>query len=168
MILIVGLGNPGKKYEKTRHNIGSRLIEELKSLNLKGVVLEKPKLFMNESGKAIKALMKSLKLKNQNLIIIHDDLDLPLGKIKIVKNRGSAGHKGVESIIKELKTKDFIRFRIGIQPKDGKPNNPEKFVLQNFTREEEEIMKEVTKKIAETVQVIINEGLQKAMNQYNR
>ena len=120
--LIIGLGNPGKKYEKTRHNIGSKAIDELRFLNLKNVVLTKPQTFMNESGKTVKNLLKNYKTKPDNLIVMHDDIDLPIGKIRIVKNRGAAGHKGVESIIKALGTKNFIRFRIGIQPK-RKPAN---------------------------------------------
>ncbi len=167
MILVVGLGNPGKKYEKTRHNIGARLIDELKLLNLANVILEKPKTFMNESGKAIKKIIQNSKIKNQNLVVVHDDLDLPLEEIRIVKNRGSAGHKGVESIIKELKTENFIRFRIGIQPQSGKPKNPENFVLQKFNKEEEKIMKEVIQKTVEAIELFLKEGLEKTMTKYN-
>jgi len=182
MFLIVGLGNPGKKYEKTRHNIGSRLIDELRSsltlrsarpidelesLDLGNVVLAKPTTFMNESGKAVKGLVKSHKLESDNLIIIHDDLDLPLGEIRIVKNRGAAGHKGVESIIKELKTKDFIRFRVGICPQVGKPKNPENFVLQKFNKAEEKIVKEIIKKTAVAIEFFLKEGVERTMNQFN-
>jgi peptidyl-tRNA hydrolase, PTH1 family len=147
MILIVGLGNPGPKYQNTRHNIGSRIIDELESLSLPNVILAKPATFMNESGKAVKRLTKNYKLKTGDLIVVHDDIDLALGTIKIAKNRGSAGHKGVESIIKELGTKDFNRIRIGICPGAGKPENVERFVLQNFTKQEEKTLKEVIKKI---------------------
>jgi len=189
MFLIFGLGNPGKKYENTRHNIGSRMIDELrsslalpsirvinelKSLNFKNVILVKPNTFMNESGKAIKLLLRNnntvveLLQKGENLLIIHDDIDLPLGKIRIVKNRGSAGHKGVESIIKELRTKNFIRFRIGIFPKHGKPKNPERFVLQKFNKEEEKIVKEITKKTVEAIEFFLKEGLEKTMSEYNK
>ena len=171
MLLIVGLGNPGNKYEKTRHNIGSRIIDELKSFNLENTVLAKPQTFMNESGKGIKNLLKNHRLKPDNLIVIHDDIDIPLDKIRIVKNRGSAGHKGVESIIKELKTKDFIRIRVGIKPKMEsaiwRTKNPEKFVLQKFNKEEEKIIKEVIKKTAEAIEMTIKEGIEKAMNTYN-
>jgi PTH1 family peptidyl-tRNA hydrolase len=167
MILVVGLGNSGKKYEKTRHNIGFRVIDQLQSLNLKKVILTKPQTFMNLSGRAVKSLIKKYKIPIPNLWVIHDDIDLPLGKIKIVKNRGSAGHKGVESIIKELKTKNFVRFRIGICPKTGKPKNPEKFVLQKFNKEEEKIIKEVIKKTAEAIEFSLKEGLEKAQSTYN-
>lgn len=167
MFLIVGLGNPGKKYEKTRHNAGSIIIDELSFLNLEGVFLQKPKTFMNESGKAVKQIINKLKIPISKLIVIHDDIDLPLGAIRIAKNRGSAGHKGVESIIKELGNNDFIRFRIGIQPQKGKPKNPERFVLEKFKKEEEIILKEVIKKTMEAIETIAREGLEKAMNVYN-
>ncbi len=151
MIIIVGLGNPGKKYEKTRHNIGFRVIDELAKKKTRNFIIAKPQTFMNNSGKAVKGLVNFYKIKPENLWIIHDDIDLPMGKIRIAKSRGSAGHKGVESIIKELKTKDFNRLRIGIQPKTGKPKAVDKFVLQNFTKEEEKIIKGV---VEETIQAI--------------
>jgi len=151
MMLIVGLGNPGKKYEKTRHNIGSRIVGELESLNLSNVILAKPTTFMNDSGRAVKILNTKYRIQNTNLWVIHDDIDLPLGKIKIVKNRGSAGHKGVESIIKELGTKNFNRIRIGICPEAGKPKQVDKFVLQNFTKKEEKILKEVIQTVIEKI-----------------
>lgn len=183
MTLIIGLGNPGKKYQKTRHNIGSRMIDELrsslalrstraigelKSSNSGNVILVKPTTFMNESGKAAKNLLRTYRLKPDDLVVIHDDIDLPLGKIRIVKNRGAAGHKGVESIIKELKIKNFIRFRIGVCPKTGKPRSPERFVLQKFHKEEERVIKEVIKKTAEAIDFFLKEGLEKAMSRFNK
>ena len=151
MLLIVGLGNPGKKYEKTRHNVGSRVVGELKSLNLKDIILVQPTTFMNESGRAVKKITKNYKLKTENLIVVHDDIDLPLGEFKIQKNRGSAGHKGVQSIIDSLGTKDFTRIRIGIKPEQYyRPfRSTEKFVLEKFTKDEEEILKEVIPKVIE-------------------
>ena len=167
MLLIVGLGNPGRKYENTRHNIGSRVVTELKVLNLKNVISVKPTTFMNESGMAVKNLLRTYHLKPNNLIVVHDDIDLPIEKIRIVKNRGAAGHKGVESIIKELKIKDFIRFRIGIQSKTGKPKNPEKFVLEKFNKKEEKIVEEIIKKTVEAIEFFLKEGLEKSMSIYN-
>jgi len=167
MLIIVGLGNPGEKYKNTRHNVGFQAIDEIAAnfqfsiFNFQSIfnaqiskgqianekiILVKPQTFMNLSGETVKTLIKNLKLKIKNLVVIHDDIDLPLGKIKISKNRGSAGHKGVKSIIKETGTKDFIRIRIGIQPKEGKPRNVEKFVLRKFNKEEEKILKEAIKK----------------------
>ncbi len=167
MILIVGLGNPGKKYKDTRHNIGFRVVDELNSLALKEVILAKPETFMNLSGKSVKNLLKTYHLKSDNLIVIHDDIDIPLSEIRIVKNRGAAGHKGVESIIKEINSKNFVRFRIGILPKTGKPKNSEKFVLQKFDKGEEKIVKEVIKKTATAVGFSLKETLEKAMNVFN-
>jgi len=103
---------------------------------------------MNNSGKSVKILLSFYKPKE--IIIVHDDIDLPLGKIRISKNRGSAGHKGVESIIKEVGTKNFTRFRIGIQPKAEKPKNVEKYVLQKFDKEEKKIIKQVIKEAIRT------------------
>ncbi|MDP2664716.1 MAG: aminoacyl-tRNA hydrolase [bacterium] len=136
MQLIVGLGNPGKKYEKTRHNAGFMVLDELEKKELPQARLLKPDTFMNNSGGAVKKEMQKLKIKNQSLIIIHDDIDIPLGKIKVSKGSGSAGHKGVESIIQSLGTKEFIRIRIGILPPEGKPEDVETFVLKNFKKEE--------------------------------
>jgi len=174
-MIIIGLGNPGNKYLNTRHNIGFRVIDQFKEKNKfpefklsrkfhsliskdKKIILAKPQTFMNKSGQAIKALASFYKTKD--LIIIHDDIDLLEGKIKISKSRGSAGHKGIESIIKEI-GKDFIRIRIGIQPEKGKPENPERFVLQRFTKETD------IKKAVEAVESLISNGLEKTMNKYN-
>ena len=160
-MLIVGLGNPGKKYKNTRHNVGFQVVDKFAKENdfpefklskrynsliseKENIVLVKPQTFMNESGKAVKALLKNT--MKTVLVVIHDDIDLPLGKIRISKNRGAAGHKGVESIIKEIGTKDFTRFRIGIQSKTEKPKNVEKYVLQKFGKEEK-IIKQVIQEI---------------------
>ena len=185
-MLIIGLGNPGEKYEKTRHNVGFQTIDEVaesfdfpvfssKSIfnaeiskgtyNKQNIVLAKPKTFMNLSGKAVKLLMKNLKTKE--LIVIHDDIDIPLGRIRIANNRGAANHNGVESIINELKTKDFIRLRIGIKPKT-KIKALDRFVLQKFNKEEEKTIEEVIKKTAKAVEAIICKSLTKAMNTYNK
>lgn len=136
MLLIVGLGNPGKKYEKTRHNAGFMVLDELTKKDISGIRLLKPDTYMNNSGGAVKKEMQKLKVKNQNLVVIHDDIDIPLGKIKVSKGSGSAGHKGAESIIEALGTKDFTRIRIGILPPTGKPEDVETFVLKNFKKEE--------------------------------
>jgi len=206
MILIVGLGNPGRKFQKTRHNLGFRVVEAFfkknrdrhnfsnfklkkkfnaeiseRKFNDKKIILAKPQTFMNLSGEAIRPLTKKYFPKERkiqamalilrqlrNLWIIHDDIDLPLGKIRISIGRGAAGHKGVESIIKELGTKNFVRFRIGIQPKTGKPKNPEKFVLQKFNKEEEKIVKGVIENTVEAIEFSLEEGLEKAMNKFNK
>ncbi|MBI2042670.1 MAG: aminoacyl-tRNA hydrolase [Candidatus Nealsonbacteria bacterium] len=140
MKLIIGLGNPGKKYEKTRHNFGFLAIDELQKQTPKDAILLKPDTFMNKSGKAVKEKAAYYKIKPQDIWVIHDDIDLPLGEYKISRGQGSAGHKGVQSIIDELGTKDFNRIRLGICPASGKPSNVEDFVLQKFTAEEEKII----------------------------
>jgi PTH1 family peptidyl-tRNA hydrolase len=189
MILIVGLGNPGKKFQKTRHNLGFTIVNKIQAvgekflnwkfekkfqaeisqgkINNQKIILAKPQIFMNNSGKSVKLIIKNYRLKIENLYVVHDDLDLPLGKIRIVKNRGSAGHKGVQSIIDQLKTKDFIRFRIGIKPKNEKKINREKFVLEKFKKNEEKIIKKIIKKTVEAIKFALKEGLEKAMTKYN-
>ena len=191
MILIVGLGNPGKKFEKTRHNVGFWVVEEffrekrkanffsdfkfkkkLKSLISEGkinnekIILAKPQTFMNLSGQAAKLLADHFSIDKRKIFVIHDDIDLPLGKIKISFSRGAAGHKGVQSIIEKLGTKDFVRFRIGIQPKTRRPKNLNGFVLQKFGREEK-IIKRVIRKTIEAIEFSIKEGVEKAMTKYN-
>lgn len=171
MELIVGLGNPGKKYENTRHNTGfvavDAIASKLQITNYKlqtnfnseisegttgseKIILVKPQTFMNASGTAVKAIADYYKIPVENLTVIHDDLDIPLGEYKIARDRGSAGHKGVQSVIDALGTKDFIRIRIGIKPLDklGATQIPTKeFVLENFTKEEKKIIDEVIEKI---------------------
>lgn len=156
--LIVGLGNPGKKYEKTRHNVGFMVIDELESFDFsstslginardKNIIFLKPDNFMNNSGRAIKKAIENWKLKIENCIVIHDDIDLLFGDIRISKNSSSAGHKGVQSIIDTLGTKDFTRIRIGIkQVASSRKRETEKFVLENFTKTEEKQLPEIIKK----------------------
>ena len=192
MILIIGLGNPGKKYEFSRHNLGFLVLDSFSKKNLfefksskklkskiskgsfgkKRVVLAKPQTFMNNSGKAVKSLATSYKRQTTSIWVIHDDIDLPLGKMKIVKNRGAAGHKGVQSIINEIKTKNFIRFRIGIAPKykitkQWNNGTMEKFVLKKFTKTEKEIIRKAVKKCVKALETALKQGLDKAMNEFN-
>jgi PTH1 family peptidyl-tRNA hydrolase len=192
MYIVIGLGNPGQNLEKTRHNIGFRVLDILaKSNGLAGfnlskkynalvsegflgqekIIALKPQTFMNVSGIAVKAAIKNFKLKPENLIVIHDDADLLIGSLKISKNHGPGGHKGVGSIIQELKTQDFARIRIGIapaQPQDEKQEpNLKNFVLKNFTIEEEKMLAATLDKAAEAVKTIIESGTDEAMNRYN-
>ncbi len=155
MILIVGLGNPGKKYKNTRHNFGFQVIDALKIKNEK-IILFKPQTFMNESGQAVKKLIAKHQLPISNLLVVHDDIDLPLGTIKLVKNRGAAGHKGVQSIIDALGTKDFHRLRLGIRP-EIKPRNVDKFVLQEFTKTENKVKKESIEKAVLAIELAIKQ-----------
>lgn len=162
MFLIFGLGNPGKKYKKTRHNAGFLFLDFLaKKYNFskftfkknleaslsqgkigeKNIILAKPRTFMNNSGRAAKKIIEKFKVNLENFLVVHDDLDFPIGKVKISKGKGPGGHKGVKSILEELKTKDFWRLRIGISPKKGRPKNFEKFVLKKFGKEEEKFLR---------------------------
>jgi len=127
------------------------VIDELAKKKTKKFIIAKTKTLMNNSGQAVKTLVNFYKIKLENLWVIHDDIDLVIGKFKISKDRGSAGHKGVQSIIDELKTKDFWRIRIGICPKTGKSKQIEKFVLRNFTKEEKNILKKVIQEIIEEI-----------------
>jgi len=175
MKLVVGLGNPGKQYEKTRHNTGRILVELLeKKLEGEKIKFLTPDTFMNNSGKAVAPLIKSKK-DLANLIIIYDDIDLPLGKIKISFNRSSGGHNGVGSIIKSLKTEEFLRIRVGITPAtaNGRMRKPHgekdvlKFLLSEFKKPELEAIKKLSKKISEAVAMIYDESKEKAMTLYN-
>ncbi|MBI2446842.1 MAG: aminoacyl-tRNA hydrolase [Parcubacteria group bacterium] len=190
--LIIGLGNPGKEYENTRHNTGFVLIDEIaqqlkspdfkyekKTLsevttfrrssesgtidNLKSkVILAKPQTFMNKSGAAVLALVKQFKIKPENVLVVHDDVDISWGNFKFSFGRRSAGHKGVESVIKALKTKNFWRLRIGIQPirpTQGKPSlkkhiSADKIILKKFTpgelKELDKVMKKAIHQLADS------------------
>ncbi|MFA5936262.1 MAG: aminoacyl-tRNA hydrolase [Candidatus Paceibacterota bacterium] len=176
MKLIVGLGNPGKEYENSRHNTGFIMLSMVeKKLNLKDKVkFVYPDKFMNNSGKVVGPLIKSKK-DLKDLVIIYDDIDLPIGKMKISFNRSSGGHNGLGSIIKALKTEEFLRIRIGISPEtpSGKLRKPKgekevlKFLLGEYKKQELEILKKLSKKVTEAVEVIFTEGKDKAMSLYN-
>ena len=149
MKLIVGLGNPGEKYKNTRHNAGWLLVDELAKLNLPDVKLFKPQKFMNRSGQEVRRWLRG-KWKDRTLPknVIHDDLDIPLGKFKIHKGRGPKIHNGLQSIYEQLGTKDFWHVRIGIDNRaaTGFVGTGEDYVLQNWRREERETIKTVIEK----------------------
>ena len=163
MKLIVGLGNYGDEYQKTRHNYGFMVIDAFAQRNnfpdfklslfslisiKSDIVIAKPQTYMNNSGKAVKAIMDYYKIEPKDIIIVHDDIDIDLGKIKEDKDRGSAGHNGIKSIIDSLKTKDFLRLRMGINSDFGeKPL--ETIVLEKFTADEEIIVSEMIEKSIE-------------------
>lgn len=162
MYIVVGLGNPGGEYALTRHNTG-RMAANFLVDKVKGIKVFTPDMYMNKSGQAVAKVVKSKKAA-QKLIVIHDDLDLPLGVMKISYNRGSGGHKGVESIIRALKTKEFIRMRIGI----GKNKDVEKHILGQFKKSELEILKKVFKRASEAVSTIVEYDLTRAMTEFNK
>lgn len=174
-ILIVGLGNPLKIYQNTRHNSGILFLEWLKDhfqiqdfkinkkilaeisilkKDEKTIILAKPTVFMNNSGEAVRKLKNFFKIKNQEIVVAHDDSDLKIGDFKIHFKRGSAGHKGVESIINHLKTNEFYRIRIGIRPEKLKKAKAENFVLKNLSLKEREILKIVFEKILNNLETI--------------
>ena len=188
---IIGLGNPGRKYKKTRHNLGFLAIDYLIKNLIKGknkwqknksgkyiflsaeiffkkVKFIKPETYMNESGNTLAYLKKREGLKPSEMIVIYDDLDLPFGKIRIKKKGSSGGHKGVQSIINNLKTDKFIRIKIGIANKSLEKSSREKFVLEKFTKEESKFLEEkVFSKLPEIIKTILDKGVEKAMNKYN-
>jgi PTH1 family peptidyl-tRNA hydrolase len=183
--LIIGLGNPGRDYRLNRHNIGFRAIDRLskgwsiplgnvrnKALIGHGqleevkVILAKPQTFMNLSGQSVAPLLRFYKIPQEKMLVIVDDLDLPLGTLRLRENGGSAGHKGMTSIIGQLGSNDFLRLRLGI----GRPAGRlpvEDYVLQNFTEKEEELLSSLLDRSAEAVEVFINKGIKSAMTQFN-
>lgn len=194
MYYIVGLGNPGEEYEQTRHNAGRMAVfdfikkqgieepefdKKLKALVFEGkigkekIMIILPETFMNKSGESIRPLTPSAK-KTENLVVLHDDIDLPLGKFKISFGKSSAGHKGVESVIKAVKTKDFVRIRIGVSvaTPSGKIKKPsgDKFldyIVGKFKPAELSIIKKVSKEISLALETIVKEGREKAMSEFN-
>ena len=200
MKLIVGLGNPEEKYLYTRHNIGFMVVEKL-AKNLLSVeamdkawvgekkftaeickisqnlILAKPHTYMNRSGMAISALINFYKIKVEDLWVIHDDIDLPIGKIRIRRGGSSGGHNGVESIIKNLPSPEFLRFRLGIGrgKMDIKKSTDinlsrqgiEKFVLAPFKDSEAGDAKKMIKNAVKAAILTLDEGLEKAMNRFN-
>jgi len=187
--LIVGLGNPGPEYQNNRHNIGFQIIDMIaESLILKSfkqnkkfqakicestfgeqkIILAEPQTFMNNSGLAVKKIKSFYKIKPQDIIVIHDDIDLPIGVIRISQGSSSGGNKGVESIIKELKSKNLIRIRIGIANELRTKIPADKFVLQKFSLEDEKKLKNVFLDALNAVQMLIEgEPLIKVQNKFN-
>jgi len=183
--LIAGLGNPGPKYKNTRHNIGFRVINlwgddlnvcltgrRFKSINAltrfagKRIFLIRPLTYMNHSGESVRAAVDYYGLEFEKLLVIHDDLDLPLGRIKLVKNGGAGGHKGITSLIQHLGTTKFPRIRIGI----GRPRyseSVEEFVLKPFYKDELEIIREVIRRAVQACELFVSQGIESAMNIVN-
>ncbi len=200
MKIIVGLGNPGEKYIGTRHNIGFETLDYLlkkyeplkesswdnnkktKSLIKKIIVkkiptlLAQPQTYMNNSGMAVKLLLEYFKVEPENLIVIHDELDLPLGKLQIRFGGGSAGHNGIESIIDSIKTDKFLRIRMGIgKPTriDGnkfEPKNPhsvDQFVLQPFANGQRQEVRTMIKHVQKNLELLLSHGVETFMSKYN-
>jgi peptidyl-tRNA hydrolase, PTH1 family len=195
MLLIAGLGNPGKEYEETRHNVGRIVLEmiaksndwgdwkddiKLKSKKIKGEITgEKfdflsPDTFMNNSGVAVSKIIDDKK-KLKNLVVIYDDMDLPFGSLKISFNRSSGGHNGLESIIKKVKSQEFVRIRVGVSPHTptGKMKKPKgeqavlKFLLGKFKEDEMKELKKLSKKVSEILVSLSKDGKDKTMSIFN-
>jgi PTH1 family peptidyl-tRNA hydrolase len=185
MYLIVGLGNPGRQYRSTRHNIGFMQIDYLADrleINLtrvqsksliastvyddKKIILVKPQTFMNLSGQAVVSLVQFYKIPLDHLLVIHDDLDLPLGTIRLRPEGGSAGQKGLQSIIDRLGTQSFPRLRLGIGRPPGRMDAAD-YVLEDFLPDEKEILKIVLEKGSEAILRFVSDGLVKTMNIHN-
>lgn len=181
MKLIVGLGNPGTKYEKTRHNFGFIVADAFaKSEALswrisrdwmcyfaktENYILIKPSTFMNKSGEAIRSVSEFFKIAADDILIVHDDLDLPFGKIRLSFDSLSAGHKGIDSAIASLSGTGFARLRIGI----GKPDkqDPEKYVLEEFSKKESGELAEIIEQSEEAIRSYLSDGVQATMNRFN-
>lgn len=195
MFYIVALGNPGEKYAHTRHNVGWQALDHcLQAWQLPGLVesgglsgrltegsvkgkdvtILYPTTFMNNSGSAVVKLVPKGEI--ENLIVVHDDIDLPFGEIKVVEGRGAGGNKGVASIIQKLGSKEFVRVRVGIAPKSfwtGKVKRPagggplERFVLKPFTSSEQKQLPDVFQQVQTAIATIVSDGTEAAMNACN-
>jgi PTH1 family peptidyl-tRNA hydrolase len=183
--LLIGLGNPGREYRDTRHNVGFMFIDRLiVRLNARGLkvqskavvtsaiyedrklILAKPQTYMNLSGQSAQGLLNFYKIPMENMLIAHDDLDIPFGTIRIRPKGGPGGQGGMASTITQLGTKDFPRLRIGIGRPPGRMD-PAAFVLQDFTREELKVLSEIIDRAADAALTFVLDGLNKAMNKYN-
>ena len=185
MFLIAGLGNPGKKYSRTRHNVGFEILNrwsEMLGAPMKGrrfqsrsaiahfqrkaIILLRPITYMNRSGQAIKACLDYYRLHLDQILIVHDDLDLPTGKLKLVPKGGTGGHKGVRSIIDHVGTDHFSRLKIGI----GRPQydeDVEDYVLTSFYPDEKELIEKAIPRAIKACELVILTGIERAMNQVN-
>jgi PTH1 family peptidyl-tRNA hydrolase len=186
VFLIAGLGNPGPRYDRTRHNVGFRVIDRLAErfsipmqdrkfpahwgegrIGGRKVVLVKPMTYMNRSGDAVGPLLRYYRLPPEALLVVHDDLDLPMGRIRIARRGGTGGHRGVASIIHTLGGGEFARLKLGIgRPRYGEP--VEAFVLDGFYADELEAAEEMVDRAAAAALAVLADGLEAAMNRFNQ
>jgi PTH1 family peptidyl-tRNA hydrolase len=183
--LIVGLGNPGREYRGTRHNVGFMLLDRLaeslgvsfsrvesRSLVTKAeylgnkLILVKPQTYMNLSGQAVSSLLRFYKVSHERLLVAYDEVDLPLGTLRLRPGGGSAGHKGMQSIIEKLGNQEFPRLRIGVSRPPGRMEAAD-YVLQDFSKDETDLLQEVLNRAAQAVLAFVDEGIVAAMNQFN-
>jgi len=181
MKLIVGLGNPGKEYQNTRHNVGFEIIDNYcqnekfcnkfngeyleKTYNSEKIIFLKPLSYMNLSGTVVKKYVDYFKIETNEILIIHDDLDLPLGTAKLKQNSSSGGNNGMKSIIQELKTQDFCQYKIGIS--NNKQIDTKDYVLGKFGKEERNILEKQIELSKSVIDSFIKNGSLETMNQYN-
>lgn len=186
MKVILGLGNPGDRYGRTRHNLGFLVVDRFAAVKKVGIekqkyssllgelrqdgeeiLLVKPLTYMNRSGDAVRALFRYRPVSVSDLIVVHDDLDLPFGRIRIRPNGGPGGHRGVLSVLEALGDEDFSRVRVGIgRPPPGR--DPTEYVLQPFSPEEKADLERVLSKAADALDSLIREGCERAMGKFNR
>lgn len=183
--LIVGLGNPGADYRHNRHNVGFMVVDELArvasiplrrvqfraivgkgSLDEESVILAKPQTYMNDSGQAVAPLVNFYKIPIENLLVIHDDLDLPFGTLRLRPLGGTGGQRGMESIVDKLWTSEFARLRVGIGRPPGRMA-PRDYVLHDFDSPQQELLPDVLDSAVAAVRLFIAEGIEKAMNKFN-
>ena len=183
--LIIGLGNPGREYKDTRHNIGFMLIDQVAvRLNARGmklqakaivtsalyeeqkIILAKPQTYMNLSGQSVQGLLHFYKIPIENLLVAHDDLDIPFGTIRIRPGGGPGGQRGMASTIDHLGTKEFPRLRLGIGRPPGRMD-PKDYVLQMFSKDDMKLLPEVLDRAADAAMEFVMKGLNSAMNKFN-
>jgi PTH1 family peptidyl-tRNA hydrolase len=171
--IVAGLGNPDPEYKGTRHNVGRDFVQAFEGTFAKNATLVTPDVYMNNSGGPLRKLVPSKKAA-ERLVVVHDELDLPLGKVKISFGSSAGGHNGVKSVIAALKTQDFVRVRVGISPStaSGKLKRPDgedivKFVLGKFKPGEQEKLKKVKKVVHKALELIVEEGRERAMSEIN-
>jgi peptidyl-tRNA hydrolase, PTH1 family len=184
MKLIVGLGNPGEEYATSRHNVGFRCIRALArkhhieldqkrsqarlgqgQIGGQAVVLARPHTYMNLSGLAVRGLLQWLRLAPSDLIVVYDDMDLPLARLRLRSSGSAGGHRGMQSIMDSLGTSEFSRIRVGIGRPEG--NAAVDYVLGDFTAAERKLMEEAYSRVVEAVGIIVADGLEAAMNRFN-
>ena len=184
MLVIVGLGNPGRRYRGTRHNVGRDVVERLAAglgarleedgwaltararVGAASVALAIPETYMNVSGQAVRDLLRRRRRRAADLLVIHDDLDLPLGQLRLRPGNGPGGHNGIRSIIEAVGTTQFPRLRVGIgRPPAGA--DPTEFVLERFTSHERPVIDTAIARAAEAALAVVSDGLPAAMNRYN-
>lgn len=180
---VFGLGNPGRAYAYTRHNIGFEVIDRYRTVHrgrgkgriqdsalvfsVRGILLAKPLTYMNDSGPAVRSVMERHRISAENALVVYDDLDLPLGRLRLLSGGGAGSHKGMQSVVRALGTERFPRLRVGIEV-PGRSAPGQEFVLERFPRSEWEQIQPVLLKAVEAIDAFMTRGIEHAMTRYNR